>query len=165
MLLDPIRELPAFLAFEPVRGRARHDGWSPALQRRFILLLGCGCAPADAARRLGRSRQGAYTLRRRPGAGGFAQAWDRAREFAQLARRAGRALPLPESGFEAIWVPRFYRGRLVGFVQREDHRAALRTLARLDRLASSIDAPPEDFDLDLYLESLDGAGAAESRQS
>jgi hypothetical protein len=27
------------------------------------------------------------------------------------------------------WVPRFYRGRLVGFVQREDHKGALRKLA------------------------------------
>ena len=31
-------------------------------------------------------------------------------------------------------VPRFYRGRLVGFVQRKDNAAALRALADLDRL-------------------------------
>ena len=30
-------------------------------------------------------------------------------------------------------VPRFYRGRLVGFVQREDHQQVLQAIAELDR--------------------------------
>lgn len=35
--------------------------------------------------------------------------------------------------FETMLVPRFYRGRLIGFVQREDHAAALRALRALAR--------------------------------
>lgn len=42
-------------------------------------------------------------------------------------------------GLETIWVPRYYRGRLVGFVVREDHDAAMRTLAALDRAAGRMD--------------------------
>ncbi|HEY9553781.1 hypothetical protein [Allosphingosinicella sp.] len=36
--------------------------------------------------------------------------------------------------------PRFYRGRLVGFVQREDHGAALRVLGQLDRALERMEA-------------------------
>jgi hypothetical protein len=34
---------------------------------------------------------------------------------------------------ETVLAPRFYRGRLIGFVQRQDNRAALAVLAELDR--------------------------------
>ena len=158
--------LPAFLAFAPAPVRARHDGWSPGLQRRFVLLLATGCPPAAAARRLGRSRQSAYKLRRLQGGASFAAAWDRALAFARDARAAGHGLPpLAEGGFEMIWVPRFYRGRLVGFVPREDRQRALRTLSRLDRLASSLeeDEAARNFDLDAYLDSLRQAAGSRHR--
>jgi hypothetical protein len=41
-----------------------------------------------------------------------------------------------------LLVPRFYRGRLIGFVQREDLRGAMARLRRLDRLADRLGAPP-----------------------
>ena len=154
--------LPAFLRFSPVPVRARHDGWSPALQRRFILLLATGCPAGEAARRLGRGRQAAYALRRLPGGEGFAAAWDSALAFAHEARTATHGVPTLDEGFDRIWVPRFYRGRLVGFVERDDHNSALRTLARLDRLAETIDhEPAAGFDLDAYLESLGAPAEAD----
>ena len=112
--------LPSFLQFRPVPLRARSDGWTPARQRRFILLLATGAGAHEAARRLGRSRQTVYALRRRPGAESFAAAWDAARDFAREARVAGRWAPVFDYGLDTLLVPRFYRGRLIGFLQREE---------------------------------------------
>ncbi len=87
--------LPSFLRFKPVPLKARHDAWSPELQFRFILGLARGVRPEEAARSLGMSRQGAYALRKRPGAEGFAAAWDEALRYARRVRveRARRAAP------------------------------------------------------------------------
>ena len=137
--------LPSFLVFDPVPVRPRHDGWTPGLQRRFILLLARGSPPSEAARRLGRSRQTAYALRNRPGGKAFAAAWDAARAFADQVARAGTSRLPGDHDFDMLLVPRFYRGRLVGFVQREDHRTAFRTLKRLDLIA---DAALRDDGLD-----------------
>lgn len=141
--------LPAFLRFAPVPVRARHDGWSPALQLRFIVALARGAGVDEAARSIGRSRQTAYALRRRAGAEGFAAAWDaavafarEARGFAWTARRLPSAAP---SGIETVLVPRFYRGRLVGYVQRDDLSGAMARLARLDRIADRLEADPSRF--------------------
>lgn len=76
-------DLPPFLRFEPVPGRARHDGWTPELQQRLILLLAHGLRPGEAARRLGKTRSTAYALRSRPGGESFAAAWDGALRFAR----------------------------------------------------------------------------------
>ncbi len=129
--------LPTFLRFTPVPVRARHDGWTPDRQFRFVLAIARGAGPGEAARSVGLSRQTAHALRRKPGAGSFAAAWDAAADFADQAA-AGRAQPAGASGLERIMVPRYYRGRLIGFVAREDHRGALRTLAALDRLAAGM---------------------------
>lgn len=130
--------LPAFLRFRPALVRARRDGWSPALQRHFVLMLARGASVDEAARRLGRSRQTAYALRLKPGAEDFAAAWDEAVDFARRARSC-RAAPLP-AAVDSLLVPRFYRGRLVGFVERCDNRGTMRTLAMLDRLADRLEA-------------------------
>ena len=138
--------LPSFLRFRAVPLRARGDGWTPALQRQFILLLATGAGVDEAARRLGRSRQTAYVLRRRPDAESFAAAWNAAVNFAREAAVAGRRTPAFEYGFDTLLVPRFYRGRLIGFVQREDVHGAMRTYAMLERLTRSIEEPIEDFE-------------------
>lgn len=130
--------LPDFLRFDPVPVRGRHDGWSPALQRRFILALARGAGPAEAARQVGKTRQTAYALRRKPGAGSFAAAWNAAVDFAREARAAAAPAALTGCGLETMLVPRTYRGRIVGFVQREDTSAALRTLGQLDRVADRV---------------------------
>lgn len=133
--------LPDFLRFDPAPVRVRNDGWTPALQRRFILPLSQGAGPSEAARRLGRSKQSAYALRVKPDARGFAAAWDGAVAFAASAREATRAEApiLGLAGLETLLTPRFYRGRLVGFVRREDHAGALRVLKQLDKVAERVE--------------------------
>ena len=131
--------LPEFLRFEPVSLRLQHNGWSPRLQLRFILALARGAGVDEAARALGKSRQSAYDLRKKPGAASFAAAWDAALAFSRSAAGAGRAAARGHCGIETILVPRYYRGRLVGFVQREDVAGAMRLLGRLDRLAERLD--------------------------
>jgi hypothetical protein len=123
------------LQFDPVPSRARHDGWSAADQREFVHRLARGHSVDEAAKSLGHSRQSAYALRRRAGAEGFAQAWDTAQALGRAVWQAKRCRPGPELtyAFDTMLVPRFYRGRLIGFVQRKDNVAALRALADLDR--------------------------------
>lgn len=77
---------PPILMFIPVTLRPRNDGWSPELQLRFIELLAGGATPGGAAGRLGKNRQNAYALRRRPGAESFAAAWDSAVAWARSVR-------------------------------------------------------------------------------
>jgi hypothetical protein len=152
----------SFLRFRPVPVRARRDGWTPALQRRFIFNLARGMGPAEAARSVGRTRQTAYSLRDKAGGKEFAAAWDAAVEFCR-AIRAGPRSPAMHSGIETIWTPRYYRGRLIGFVAREDQRGAMRRLGQLDRIADrlgplSLDAP----DFEELLDMIDPGGASKT---
>ena len=91
LLMDTL----SFLRFAPVPLKIRHDGWSPDLQLRFIVALARGATPAEAARRVGKSRQTAYALRKRKGAEEFAAAWDAALHFAREARMAAASAPRP----------------------------------------------------------------------
>jgi hypothetical protein len=43
---------------------------------------------------------------------------------------------------QTVLVPRFYRGRLVGYVQREDVSGMMARLARLDRLPGRMEPDP-----------------------
>ena len=72
----------------------------------------------------------------RAGAAGFACAWDQAVAFAQRRRSLPPTLSRPAliAGVERLLVLRFYRGRLVGFVERDDIRGSMRTLGLLDRM-------------------------------
>jgi hypothetical protein len=128
-----------FLAFTPVPLRAQHNGWSPDLQRRFILALARGAGPGEAARGLGRTRQSVYRLRKRARAESFAAAWEDAQAFARRSAGAQRSGPPGSGAIETLLVPRFYRGRLIGYIQREDVAGALRTLRQLDRLADRLE--------------------------
>jgi hypothetical protein len=132
--------LPSFLRFAPVPLRRQHNGWSPARQHRFVIALARGDGPGEAARALGKTRQSAYDLRKRPGAESFAAAWDAALAFAQEVRAVQTAPAAGLAGIETLLVPRYYRGRLIGFVQREDVHGAMRLLGRLDRLTESLRA-------------------------
>jgi hypothetical protein len=129
-------DLPEPLRFAPVPVRARHDGWSADDQRRFILHLSRGALVDEAARALGHSRQSAYSLRRREGAREFTVAWERATLLGRRIAEAHLCQPAPDLSYalETLLVPRFYRGRLIGFVQRHDNKVALRLLAECDRL-------------------------------
>jgi hypothetical protein len=81
--------LPEFLRFAPVPLKARQDGWTPALQVRFIAALARGVPIDAAARSVGKSRTTAYALRRRPGAESFTAAWVAALHYAKRRRVAG----------------------------------------------------------------------------
>ena len=133
-----IMEIPAFLRFTPVKLRAQHNAWTSALQLRFVVALARGASVGEAARALGKTRQSAYGLRTRRGAESFAAAWDSALACARTAGSAARSPGAGVGGIETILVPRYYRGRLVGFVQREDLAGAMRVLGRLDRLAEKL---------------------------
>jgi len=62
--------------FDPVRVRYRSDGWTASRQVAFIAALRqCRCV-LEACRRVGKSRESAYRLYRRPDAAGFRNAWD-----------------------------------------------------------------------------------------
>lgn len=69
------RKLPAF---HPVPVGARRDGWTARRQAAFVGYLAQTRSVCAAARAVGMGRESAYTLRRRPGAAGFAAAWDAA---------------------------------------------------------------------------------------
>jgi hypothetical protein len=134
-----------FLRFTPVPVRARNDGWSPALQLCFILNLARGMGAGEAARAVGRSRQSAYALRDRPGGESFERAWAAAVEFARRVDAAPVMRGLgPYGGLDTILVPRTYRGRLVGYVLREDASGLMQKLAALDRMADRIGGPAFD---------------------
>ena len=64
--------------FAPVPTKARHDGWTPARQRRLIEELAATKSIVRACRAVGMSRASAYKLRDRADAADFRRAWDRA---------------------------------------------------------------------------------------
>jgi hypothetical protein len=136
----PEDALPPFLYFTPVPVKPRHDGWSHAVQLRFVLAIARGAGVDEAARSVGRARVGAYRLRRRAGAESFAAAWDSAAAFAQDARYAAHARRTAGSSIETLLVPRYYRGRLIGYAERENVSGAMGRVAVLDRLAARIEA-------------------------
>ena len=93
------RRLPPFA---PVPVRARRDGWDAERQGRFIGYLAETGSVAQAAARVGRSRESAYRLRRRADAAGFAAAWD-----AALAGRAGIRIPARKVTPDNLLTPAF----------------------------------------------------------
>jgi hypothetical protein len=70
------------LAFEPYIHKApRRNSITPDLQRKFIAHLAATGIVARAARHIGRSLEALYKLKQKPGAEGFAEAWDRAAQL------------------------------------------------------------------------------------
>lgn len=73
---QPVDDAPAFA---PVPQRnPRHDGWTPKRQRDFVEALADTGSVASACRAVGLNTNGAYRLRRKPGAEAFSAAWDAA---------------------------------------------------------------------------------------
>lgn len=124
-------------AFHPVPVAARHDGWTHARQADFIGHLAETGSVLTAARAVSMSRESAYKLRRRPGAGGFAAAWDAALDRPVDAVR-GRAakftdLPVPyrfEMGLIQVIV---FAGRYRGFARKADDSGLIQHLSRMYR--------------------------------
>lgn len=121
-LFQRLAHIPAgALDFTPVPLRNRRDGWTAARQRAFVTALAAGLGISGAACAAGMSRQSAYLLRDRPGAGSFAAACDRALGFA-------RSRPLPpgstayERGIEGVLVPLYHGRRIIGYRRQFDNR-------------------------------------------
>ena len=124
-------------AFTPSRPRARHDGWTPERQARFIdTLAGSGCV-AEACAAAGMSRAAAYALRTRVDAQGFRVAWDAALDLA-IRRLSDECFSRALQG-EAV--PHFYQGEQVGEHRRYDNRLAMFLLRYRDplRYAATLD--------------------------
>ena len=67
------------LAFAPfIHAAPRRNSITPDLQRRFVSTLAATGIVTQAARSIGKSMEALYKLRARPGAEGFAAAWDEA---------------------------------------------------------------------------------------
>ncbi len=73
----------------PVLRKRRKDGWTPERQRAFIGALADTGEVIAAAQSVGMSDSSAYTLRRAPGAEGFAAAWE-----AALGNSSGRLVDI-----------------------------------------------------------------------
>jgi len=122
---------PLIPAFNPVPVRPRYDGWTPERQRAFVEHLAETLSVEAAAALVGMSAQGARELRRRPGAQGFAAAWDAALRRG-LAER-GRAAIIDEA-VNGRLVRRFYHGKLVSEERVRSPRLLLSLLEKAERL-------------------------------
>ncbi len=99
-------------AFEPVpRKCARHDGWTPARQRAFIEALADTGSVTRAAAMVNMATEGAYYLRRQPGAEGFRAAWEAALDYG-VARMKDIAFERAVTGY---LVPVITGGKLLGY--------------------------------------------------
>lgn len=117
---QPAPDKPAPV-FDPAKVRPRHDGWTPERQVAFIEALAATACVDEAARHVGMSRESAYTLRRRPGADSFRQAWELALNHA-VARLADAALGRAMNG---VATPIFYKGEQIGERRRYDERLTM----------------------------------------
>lgn len=112
--------------FTPVpRKRARFDGWTAARQKAFIDALANGGSVTAAAAAVNMSTEGAYHLRRQPGAEEFAAAWDAAlahridilRDAVMERAIHGTEMPVMSYG-KHIGTRRIYNDRLATFMLR-----------------------------------------------
>ena len=124
-------------AFHPVPVAARHDGWTHARQAEFIGHLAETGSVLAAARAVSMSRESAYRLRRRSGAGGFAAAWDAAldRPANPSEPRYAKFTELPaayrfETGLIQVIL---YAGRYRGYIIKADSYGLIAQLSRIYR--------------------------------
>jgi hypothetical protein len=127
---DPSPRVPPFY---PVPVRPMHNGWTPRRQADFLGYLAETGSVSAACARVGKSREAAYKLRRRPDAESFAAAWD-----AALGAPA-RELTIEDLEYLAMRGmirPVMRNGKYVGARQKPDNSTLLRLIARFDRLAA-----------------------------
>lgn len=127
------RRIPAF---HPVPVGKRRDGWTLERQANFIGHLAEMRSVLAAARAVSMSRESAYRLRRRPGASGFAAAWDAA--LGSVDRTNGRKAKITdlparyrfETGFVQVIL---YAGRYRGYIRKTDDWGLIGQLSRAYR--------------------------------
>lgn len=108
--LGEFSAMKPLLDFKPVPRRYRHDGWTPKRQRAFIAALAETGSVSQAAAAVNMTSEGAYYLRRQPGAEEFRAAWDSALDHgADIVD--GKAL---ERSIHGVPVPIYQGGKQVG---------------------------------------------------
>lgn len=114
-------DAPFDAAFDPVKTRERHDGWTPDKQVAFIEALAeCACVN-EAAQRVGMTATAAYQLRRRTDAQSFRMAWQAALDHA-VERVSDAAFSRALNG---VARPVFYQGEQVGERRYFDERLVM----------------------------------------
>ncbi|WP_260599626.1 hypothetical protein [Sphingomonas endolithica] len=114
----PRDQRPPLPVFTPVPRKYRYDGWTAERQRAFIEALADTGSVTAAAQRINMSTEGAYYLRRQPGAEGFRAAWESALDHGVQCLTdiaIDRAL-------NGVPVPQFWRGEQVGEKRRINDR-------------------------------------------
>ncbi|MES2097183.1 MAG: hypothetical protein V4459_10540 [Pseudomonadota bacterium] len=106
-LVPSFRPVPDFT---PVPRKYRYDGWTAERQRGFIAALAETGSVKAAAKRINMSPEGAYFLRRQPGADSFRAAWESALDHG-VQRLVDIAI---DRATEGVSVPIFWRGEQVG---------------------------------------------------
>lgn len=106
----PPEQRPPIPDFTPVPRKYRYDGWTPERQRAFIAALAETGSVRAAAKRINMSAEGAYYLRRQPGAEEFRTAWEAALDHG-VQNLADIAI---ERAIDGVPVPVFYRGEVCG---------------------------------------------------
>jgi hypothetical protein len=130
------RRIPAF---HPVPVAPRKDGWTPERQAALVGLLAETRSVEAACRTLAMGKESAYRLRKRPGAAGFAAAWDaalgRRHERVDLASAKSTDLAAGYRAQVGLAQVVMYRGRFCGTHWKVDNNALLQHLGQLDRAA------------------------------
>ena len=116
--------LPAVQRKRTATGK-RGPRWTRARQVDFLVALAETHSVAEAARRVGMSRQSAYRRRQRLREQPFGRAWDAA--YASARHSLYRAAL--ERAIEGVEVPHFAGGELVGTSRKFDERLTLALLA------------------------------------
>ena len=136
----PRRRIPAF---HPVPVAARRDGWTAERQAALIGTLAETRSVIAACRKVGMGRESAYRLRARPGAAGFAAAWDAAlgRPHAPIDLASAKSTGLGAAYRHAAGLIEvvMHAGRYVGSRRKTDDAALLQHLGQLDRACAGMD--------------------------
>src|SRR5687768_8579342 len=135
---------PDRLAFDPVRLRARLDGWTPVRQRAFVEELAeCGVVK-EAAARVGMSEQSAFNLRRRAGSESFNLAWEAA---VRLGAERLRSIAY-ERAVTGTVKRYYYKGQVVGEDRVYDNRLLVYLLGKTEPVvdASAVRNVARDWD-------------------
>lgn len=118
---DPAVAPVKTLDFTPVPRKYRHDGWTPDRQRGFITALAATGSVKHAAHAVGMTPEGAYYLRRQPGASGFCAAWDAALDTG-VDRLVAATM---ERALNGVAVPVFWQGKKIGERRAYNDRLAM----------------------------------------
>ena len=131
-------EVPPVPDFTPVPRKHRSDGWTPDRQRAFIAALAETGSVRHAAKAINMSPEGAYYLRRQPGADEFRRAWE-----AALDHGVRRLVDITmDRAINGVAVPVFWRGEQVGERRAYNDRLAMFHLRhRLPERYGALNAP------------------------